>query len=168
MKKNGVAVARGSRLKLRAAKYYPLKCAAATVRITEQARSRLEQDRTATADSGMRRRVRSTAGSHFPSFRRAARARYLLRSAKRGFLSKVNCLKYDSSAAKGAKIGPFPRYDERSTSPSRPSSNSRRNPETYRALRRSFILPQWPLYSSGATFSMGLPSRASFPVTSHF
>ena len=63
-------------------------------------------------------------GSHFPSFRRAARARYLLRSAKRGFLSKVNCLKYDSSA-KGAKIGPFPRYDERSTSPSRPSSNSR-------------------------------------------
>ena len=61
MKKNGVAEARGSRLKLRAAKYHPLKCAAATVRITEQARSRLEQDRTATADSGMRQRVRSTA-----------------------------------------------------------------------------------------------------------
>jgi hypothetical protein len=39
----------------------PLKCAAAAVRITEQAQSRLEQDRTATADSGTRQRVRSTA-----------------------------------------------------------------------------------------------------------
>jgi hypothetical protein len=55
------AVARGSRLQLRAGEISPLKCAAATVRITEQARSRLEQDRTATADSGTRQRFGPTA-----------------------------------------------------------------------------------------------------------
>lgn len=101
-------------------------------------------------------------GSHFPSFRRAARARYLLRSAKRGFLSKVNCLNYDSSA-KGAKIGPFPRYDERSTSPSRPSSNSRRNPETYRALRRSFILPHVATLFQRRHLLNGSPITSQFP-----